>query len=268
MDDTRSTLPVLMYHSVSDVADGPLRSLAVPPARLREQLAALQDAGFALTGLTEALHRKAAEPTAKIVGVTFDDGYLDFLTAGVPVLHELGAGATLYVSVGHIGHSAAHMATTNTFGPLLSWDQVREVGAAGVEIGNHSLIHEPMDVLTRDSLERQVSTSKERLEQECGTPIPSFAYPHGYNNRRVRGSVAQHGYTNACEVGRRLYQPGTDNVFAIPRLQITPDHSGAQTLDAVLTGGPALVSHLKRAAQPGWRATRWTAQRVLGKRLT
>jgi hypothetical protein len=41
--------PVLMYHSVSRVARGPLRSLAVPASLLREQLVALTSSGYRST---------------------------------------------------------------------------------------------------------------------------------------------------------------------------------------------------------------------------
>jgi peptidoglycan/xylan/chitin deacetylase (PgdA/CDA1 family) len=257
-------LPVLMYHSVSEV-DGPARALAVPPHLLGEQLTALREAGYALTGLTEALRRKSVQPQARVIGVTFDDGYLDFLTAGVPVLQEVGATATLYVSVGHLGDPQR---VSPDFGAMLSWAQVREVAQAGVEIGNHSFFHEPMDVLRPAALEEQVRSSTEKLRQECGGPVLSFAYPHGYNSRRVRATVARYGHHNACEVGHRLCQPGRDDVYAIPRIQITPDHTAEQTVAAVRGGGPSLVPRLKRAAQPGWRAARWGADRFLGKRLT
>ena len=69
---------------------------------------------------------------------------------------DVGATATLYVCPGHTGPGAAVMASTATFGPLLTWDQVREVAAAGVEIGNHSLIHHPLDVLPPAVLDREV----------------------------------------------------------------------------------------------------------------
>lgn len=264
---TQPTLPVLMYHSVSSAPDGALRDLAVPPQRLREQLTALVTDGFALLGLTEALARKAASPDTRVVALTFDDGYRDFLTAGLLVLREVGASATLYVSVGHLGPSAAPMATTAAFGPLLSWAEVREVGAAGIEIGSHSMIHRPMDVLPRPVLEAQVRDSRDRLEQEVSAPVISFAYPHGYNSRRVRAAVARHGYRNACEVGHRLHRmPG--DVYAVPRLLISPDHTGPDTLAAVRTGGPALVPALKRAAHPAWRITRWVADRAFNRTLT
>jgi peptidoglycan/xylan/chitin deacetylase (PgdA/CDA1 family) len=262
-----TVLPVLMYHSVSSVPDGPLRDLAVPAKRLHEQLTALSDAGYALVGLTEALRRKAADPTDPVVGITFDDGYLDFLTAGLDVLGSAGARATLYISVGHMGQDTPRMATESAFGRLLSWDQVREVAGAGVEIGNHAFLHHPLDVLPAGQLDTELRTSKERLEQEVGTVVPSFAYPHGYNSRRVRELVARYGHENACEVGRRLYHP-PGNRFAIPRLHITPDHSGPETVTMVRTGGSALIPAVKRAIQPGWRAARWISLNAFGKKLT
>ena len=46
---TWETMPALMYHSVSAVG-GPLRDLAVPPARLAEQLGALTAPATAWSG--------------------------------------------------------------------------------------------------------------------------------------------------------------------------------------------------------------------------
>ena len=231
---------------------------------MREQLGALVAEGYALVGLTEALWRKEIDPDDAVVAVTFDDGYLDFLTAGLDVLRDVGATATLYVSVGHTGAGAAPMASTAMFGALLSWDQVREVAAAGVEIGNHSLIHHPLDVLPPAVLDNEIRDSKDRLEQEISAAVPSFAYPHGYHSARVRRAVARHGHDNACEVGRRVYG-GRGARFAVPRLFI---HRGVDPVTAVRTGEPGLVPALKRAARPAWRAARWTALYGLGRTLT
>jgi peptidoglycan/xylan/chitin deacetylase (PgdA/CDA1 family) len=261
-----STLPALMYHSVSAVG-GPMRDLAVPPALLREQLQALTEAGYRLVGLTEALDLLAAGSTEKLVAVTFDDGYRDFLTEGVPVLKETGAGATLYASVGHLGGTAGWLGeSAPDFGPMLTWDELAEVAAAGVEIGNHSLIHHPLDVLPPAQLRNEILSSHEQLEQRLQVKVRSFAYPHGYNSRRVRDLVASTGYDNATEVGRRLHTPG-EKRLAVPRLQPTPDHSGADLVALVRHGEPGLAPKVKQIAQPGWRVARKVA-RTFGRNLT
>ncbi|BCJ48551.1 polysaccharide deacetylase [Actinoplanes sp. NBRC 14428] len=203
------TMPALMYHSVSAVA-GPLRDLAVPPARLAEHLAALTAAGYRLVGLTEALDLLDAGCTDRLLAVTFDDGYRDFLTAAVPVLAEAGAGATLYASVGHLGRHADWLGRWSPdFGALLSWEELAEVADAGVEIGNHSLVHHPLDVLPAAQLREETVRSKDELEQRLGRRVRSFAYPHGYNGAKVRAAVLAAGHDNATEVGRRLHTPGS-----------------------------------------------------------
>jgi peptidoglycan/xylan/chitin deacetylase (PgdA/CDA1 family) len=259
-------MPALMYHSVSSV-NGPMRDLAVPPELLTEQLRSLRDAGYRLVGLTEGLDLLAAGSTERVLAVTFDDGYRDFLTAGVPVLQELGVGSTLYVSVGHLGGQAGWLGEwAPDFGPMLTWAEVAEVAAAGVEIANHSMIHHPLDVLPAAQLRSEIGRSKDELEQRLQVDVRSFAYPHGYNSRRVRDIVAETGHDNATEVGRRLHTPG-DRILAVPRLQPTPDHSGADLVALADGAGSTLVPQLKRAAQPGWRAVRKVA-RLAGKKLT
>jgi peptidoglycan/xylan/chitin deacetylase (PgdA/CDA1 family) len=259
-------MPALMYHSVSAIG-GPLRDLAVPPKRLAEQLGALSAAGYRLVGLTEALDLLDAGNTGKLVAVTFDDGYRNFLTEGLPALANAGAGATLYASVGHLGAGAGWLGRwSSDFGRLLDWAELAEVADAGVEIGNHSLIHHPLDVLPVDQLREEVVRSRDQLEQRLQRKIRGFAYPHGYHGRRVRDVVREAGHDNATEVGRRLHRPGARR-FAVPRLQPTPDHTGADLLALVSGGGSQLIPQAKRLAQPGWRMVRKVARRA-GRDLT
>lgn len=255
-----------MYHSVSAIA-GPLRDLAVPPRRLAEHLDALTGAGYRLVGLSEALDLLDAGSDAKLVALTFDDGYRDFLTAGVPALTGAGARATLYASVGHLGGSAGWLGRwAPDFGPMLTWAELSEVEDAGIEIGSHGFFHHPLDVLPGRRLRGEIVAARDRLEQHLGHPIRSFAYPHGYHGRRVRGVVAWAGHDNATEVGRRLYTPAEPR-FAIPRLQPTPDLTGAGLVAMCARGEGGWAPRLKRVAQPGWRVARRIA-RTAGWNLT
>jgi peptidoglycan/xylan/chitin deacetylase (PgdA/CDA1 family) len=263
---TWQSLPVLMYHSVSTVS-GPLRDLAVPPERLAEQLDALARAGYRLVGLSEALDLLTAGSAGPLVAVTFDDGYRDFLAEGVPALHRTGARATLYASVGHLGEQASWLGReAAAFGPMLTWDELAEVATAGVEIGSHGLLHHPLEVLPPAQLRAEILRSRDELEQRLQTPVRSCAYPHGYHGRRVRDAVAAAGHDNATEVGRRLHRP-RERRLAVPRLQPTPDHTGADLVALVSGGAPQLMPRLKQFAQPGWRMVRRVA-RMTGRNLT
>jgi peptidoglycan/xylan/chitin deacetylase (PgdA/CDA1 family) len=263
-------LPVLMYHSVSTVASGPLRQLAVPPALLADQLVALREAGFTLLGLTEALRRHQADPVGeRIVAVTFDDGYANFLTGGLAALATARARATLYLAVGHLGRGPASWLGRRgaELGPLLDWSGVAEVTASGVvEIGSHNMMHVPMDILPRPLMARAISDARHILQDRTQTPVASFAYPHGYHDRAVRAAVARAGHESACEVGHRRYR-GVDHRYAIPRLLIGPDHRPDEVVALVSGAAPWLVPTIKRVAQPGWRLVRRVAN-LAGVRLT
>lgn len=260
------SVPVLMYHGICRV-EGPLRDLAVPPPRLAEQLAALTSAGYRLTGMTDALNRLATGPGEPMVVLTFDDGYANFLSSALPALREVDAGATLYVSTGHLGGTAGWLGShAARFGPLLTWDELGRVAEAGIEIGNHSLLHHPLDVLPAAQVAREIIASREQLAHRLGVTVPSFAYPHGYHSARVRTAVLRAGHDNACEVGRRIYRAGDDRL-AIPRLQATGDHTGAELLRLVQRGEGLVGPAAKRMARPGWRVVRRVAERF-GRKLT
>jgi peptidoglycan/xylan/chitin deacetylase (PgdA/CDA1 family) len=141
-----------------------------------------------------------------------------------------------------------------------------DVVAAGVEIGNHNMFHAPMDVLPVPEVARAANDARRLLEDRAGVPVRSFAYPHGYHDRAVRMVVARTGHESACGAGHRRYS-GIGHRYAIPRLKITSDHSPADVVALVASGGPRLGPALKHAAQPGWRVVRRTAD-LAGIRLT
>lgn len=255
-------LPVLMYHAVAPIS-GPLRGLGVPVDRLREHLAALGEAGYRVTGLTEGID--LAEHGVPVVAMTFDDAYANFLDA-CPVLAAFGAGATLYVPVAHVGGAPTWLGSdAGGFGAVLDWPDLRDVAALGIEIGNHGLVHEPLDVLPGKGAARQIEMSRDTITAELGRAPRSFAYPHGYHSAKVRAAVAAAGHHNACQIGRRVSTPHDDR-YAIPRLQPTPEMSG-EALVRCVRARTQPRAQVKRMAQPGWRMAR-RAARTAGIRLT
>jgi peptidoglycan/xylan/chitin deacetylase (PgdA/CDA1 family) len=62
---------------------------------------------------------------------------------------------------------------------MLTWDQVREMHAAGIDFGAHSVSHA---ILTRMPLEaaiREILDSRREIQQRVGAPVDLFAYPNG-----------------------------------------------------------------------------------------
>jgi peptidoglycan/xylan/chitin deacetylase (PgdA/CDA1 family) len=61
----------------------------------------------------------------------------------------------------------------------MTWDQVRELRAAGMHIGGHSVSHPQLAALSTDAQYREITGCQARLEAELGEPMRYFSYPFG-----------------------------------------------------------------------------------------
>lgn len=62
---------------------------------------------------------------------------------------------------------------------ILGPEDLRELGALGVEIGNHTASHVHCRALTATEREEEIIAAQKRLEQICGRPVRSFSVPYG-----------------------------------------------------------------------------------------
>src|SRR5215218_2694780 len=123
-----------MYHSISPSRLPDPHRVRVHPDRLDGHLRLLRRLGVRGVSLRELLAAHDRGSTAGLVGLTFDDGYVDFLDHAVPVLGRYGMTATLYVVAGRLGG-----ANEWDEGPrldLVDADQVRAVAASGHDVGS------------------------------------------------------------------------------------------------------------------------------------
>jgi peptidoglycan/xylan/chitin deacetylase (PgdA/CDA1 family) len=61
----------------------------------------------------------------------------------------------------------------------MTWDDIRELHAAGMHIGGHTVNHRILAQLTADEQEREITGCKRRIEAELGEPMLSLSYPDG-----------------------------------------------------------------------------------------
>jgi len=62
---------------------------------------------------------------------------------------------------------------------FMTWDQVREMDANGIEFGSHTLTHPIMTRIPPEQVKYELVESKRLIEQELGKPVVTFAYPNG-----------------------------------------------------------------------------------------
>ncbi|MFF3498221.1 polysaccharide deacetylase family protein [Streptomyces sp. NPDC003247] len=205
---------VAMYHSVGDCSDDPYR-ITVTPERLERQLLWLSRRGLRGVSVAELLAARARGGGRGLIGLTFDDGYADFLTGALPVLRRHGCTATLFVLPGRLGGDNA-WDPLGPRRPLLTADGVRRAAAEGVEIGSHGLTH--VDLTRADDLTLKAETAGSRaaLAELLGTEPDGFCYPYGTVDRRAVDAVRDAGYAYACAI-----DPGPLNgPLTLPRVHV------------------------------------------------
>ena len=77
---------------------------------------------------------------------------------------------------------------------MMTWSQLKELAAAGHEIGSHSMTHALLPQLGDRELEREIVGSRAELERNIGASVDSFCYPNGDSDDRVVDWVRRAGY--------------------------------------------------------------------------
>src|SRR5918998_6388507 len=171
---------VLVYHSISrpEVDQDPL---CTSPERFEAQMLYLKRHNLRGVSMRELYLALNAGEATGLVGVTFDDGYEDFLGAAVPKLEKLGFSATVFVVAGMLGkeNTWEHRSGPRPQLRLLGADGVREVSERGMEIGSHSVTHPRLSGLDSETLIHEVEDSRQMLSEIVNVPVEGFAYPYG-----------------------------------------------------------------------------------------
>jgi hypothetical protein len=204
----RSRSAVFVFHdivAVDRLADVPAthRPYALPPEEFRS---------FALAAATSP---RAAVPVGSVsdelgslfYSFTFDDGHASDYTEAFPVLSELGLRATFFVVPTLVGTPG-----------YVSWQQLREMVAAGMEVGSHSLTHPFVDRLDRSGLEREFGESKAIIESRVGTPVRAASLPRGWAPAGMESVLGDLGYRVFCTSRTAWWHPG-DRPLAVPRVR-------------------------------------------------
>ena len=214
----RSGIPILMYHSID-----PVRSiLSVSPPLFQQQMDWLHRQKFTVISLSElvkTLKDNTPQPECSAV-LTFDDAYESLYQHVFPVLKRYGFPASIFIVAGRSGgHNdwpgqpagIPHL-------PVLGWNQIREMDAAGIEFGAHTIHHPRLDRLPDDQARIEILGSKRIIEEQLGHSIGSFAYPYGRFNTTIK-IIVQSAFSCACGTRVGLVNSHSDP-FALERIDI------------------------------------------------
>ncbi|MDT8900826.1 polysaccharide deacetylase family protein [Anaeroselena agilis] len=158
-------VPVLMYHKIGGEKGN---DAVISEALFISHMEFLHNNGYKTLSLAEleAYLDGRAELPPKPVVITFDDGYRDTYEIALPVLKKYGLKSTLFIPVADADRR-------------LSWAELREMKAAGMEIGSHNYSHRELAAMTPARQAEEIGRSKEVLDRNLGQDSRYFCYPNG-----------------------------------------------------------------------------------------
>ncbi len=249
------SVPLLLYHSISDRTGPRFRRWTVPPAHFTQHAALLVDEGYEALTVAEYLECRLGIRSfpARPVVLTFDDGFADFATAALPVLHRYGLKATLYVTSGYIGGTSRWLIREGEVDRrMLSWDELAAFPAELVELGGHGYSHRQLDTLPAAEALADVVRGISVLEERTGRKVGTFAYPHGYSTPALRRGLVDLGLAGACGVVDAPSTPD-DPTYCLARLIVDADMD-AMRLHRLLEHSAGVT---ESSSSHGWRQRLW-----------
>jgi peptidoglycan/xylan/chitin deacetylase (PgdA/CDA1 family) len=129
----------------------------------------------------------------------------------------------------------------------MRWEQLREMHAAGMEIGSHGVDHHMLAKLSPQAMRDEVAGSKRAIEAALGAPVIALSYPVGgrdaYNDA-VMAAARESGYRIACS-----YLAGSERLRPASRFQMrrlpVERHVDADWFEGMLSL-PELFCHRSR----------------------
>ena len=184
-------IPILAYHSITEQDS----DISVSIERFSLQMKYLYEQGFKTITSVQLLQLregKKALRTKKIVMLTFDDGYKDFLNTAVPIMEKYKFNATVFISPKLVGKKIQW----NENGPIFSlmdWNDINEVIQRGFEVGNHTLTHVWLKRIDSNNLKREINGARVILEKRTG---------------KIKKQIIYGGKEGLCNyTGKNLFYP-------------------------------------------------------------
>jgi len=176
----RECVPILRYQSISDNLFGrshPYYQINTSPAVFVQQMKWLRNAGYRTLNLHDlpAVFSSGRDLSKSFV-ITFDGGFRDLLTEGLPVMHQCGFSATVFLTTDRIRTSPLRVEGAD----YLTWQDVHELHAEGISFGSRTVSHPDLRSLEPEEIEYELGYSRETIEQRLGVAVRSFSYPFSF----------------------------------------------------------------------------------------
>lgn len=168
-----------------------------------------------------------AEAKAHGAWLTFDDGNASDARIALPRLVEAGSTGSFFIPADRI----------DTPG-YVSEQEIRDLHAAGMEIGSHGCAHLNWLEACDAEIASDVTRSVERLARIINAPVRSVAIPYGYCDRRVLAVLQQLGIGR---VHSSFRGPNVEGSWLVRR-DCVMAHMGPHEINEMITRKPSAAA--------------------------
>lgn len=259
--DGNVPVAILFYHRIADRYPN---EWTMSCGDFKAQLDWLEE-NFDVVSLAEAQQRvRAQENTRRTVCITFDDGYSDNANYAIPELVRRGLPATYFVSTDFVRTGKPFPHDVSAGQPLQpnSIDELRRFKSQGIDIGAHTRSHCDLGTIDDEtSARREITESKQEIEEWLGTSVDYFAFPYGlpHNTSQLAVDIiTESGFSGFCTAYGAWNWPDSAG-FHLRRIHADPGLQRLKnwlTLDARKLQDPVTLPFI----EPDQQSAVWSAQ--------
>lgn len=222
-----SSAVVIMYHRFGE-SEHP--STNVRLEQFEAHLAEIASGGYTVRPLPEIVAAvRAGRPLPpKTIGLSIDDAFLSVWTEAWPRLRRAGLPFTLFVVTDPVDRNAPG---------YMSWDQIRQLAAAGVTIGSQTRSHPHMPFQDDARNAAELSASNARFEEMLGKRPTLIAYPYGEYSLAVRRVAKQAGFAAGFGQHSGVMDTASD-FFYLPRFSMNESYGDVKRFRMAATALP------------------------------
>lgn len=165
------------------------------------------------------------------VGIAVDDAYRSVFTEAWPRLKKAGLPLTVFVATGEVDNHDSN---------IMTWDQLRELKDQGVTIGNHTVTHPHMAMISEAQRKREMEDAQARYQKELGVTPKLFAYPYGEASLEIMKEVKAEGFEAAFGQHSGVINP-TSNLYYLPRFALDEHYGTIDRVKLILNSLPLPV---------------------------
>jgi peptidoglycan/xylan/chitin deacetylase (PgdA/CDA1 family) len=208
---------ILCYHGVADDPS----ELSIRPRTFRQHLELLAGFDARIVSLDAAADALAAGTSGRLVCITFDDGYRDFVQHAAPALREHGFPATVFVTTGFASGTHGPYWSRKP-PPLLGWSELAELAREPwLTLGAHTETPPAWPALAEDEARREIERPLHTIAERTGARVQAFSYPAGLYGPREIELVRRVGYRLAVTTDVGINTAG-DSLYTLRRTVVDP----------------------------------------------